>query len=57
VSELDAKMIPSRPVLAAIAVLVASTISAFALESTVTARSSLSQEALWQKVSDFCAMP
>ena len=50
-------MIPSRPVLAAIAVLVASTISAFALESTVTARSSLSQEALWQKVSDFCAMP
>ena len=54
-SELDANMIPSRPVLAAIAVLAASTISAFALESTVTARSSLSQEALWQTVSDFCA--
>ena len=50
-------MIPSRSVLAAITVLVASTISAFALKSTVTARSSLSQEALWQIVSDFCAMP
>ena len=50
-------MIPARSVLAAITVLVASTISAFALESTVTARSSLSQEALWQIVSDFCAMP
>jgi dienelactone hydrolase len=50
-------MIPARSVLIAITVLVASTISAFALESTVTARSSLSQEALWQTVSDFCAEP
>ena len=50
-------MNPARLVLAAISVLVASTISAFALESTVTARSSLSPEALWQTVSDFCAMP
>jgi dienelactone hydrolase len=49
-------MIPARSVLAAIAVLAASTISAFALESTVTARSSLSQESLWQTVSDFCAI-
>ena len=49
-------MIPAKSVLAAIAVLAASTISAFALESTVTARSSLSQESLWQTVSDFCAM-
>ena len=48
-------MIPNRSVLAAIAVLVASTISASALESTVTARSSLSLEALWQTVGDFCA--
>ena len=46
----------ARSVLAAIAVLVVSTISAFALESTVTARSSLSQESLWQTVSDLCAM-
>jgi dienelactone hydrolase len=50
-------MIPARSVLAGIAVLVASTVSALALESTVTARSSLSQEALWQTVSDFCAVP
>src|SRR5215831_8180753 len=49
--------ITARSVLAAITVLVASTISAFALESTVTARSSLPQEALWQTVSDFCAEP
>jgi dienelactone hydrolase len=50
-------MIHVRSVLAAISVLVASTISAFALESTVTARSSLSQEELWQTVSDLCAEP
>ena len=50
-------MNPARLVLATISVLVASTISAFALKSTVTARSSLSPEALWQTVSDFCAMP
>jgi dienelactone hydrolase len=50
-------MNPARSVLAAITVLVASTISALGLESTVTARSSLSQEALWQTISDFCAMP
>jgi dienelactone hydrolase len=49
-------MNPARSVLAAIAVLVASTISASALESTVTARSSLSLEALWSTVGDFCAM-
>ncbi|MGY8668593.1 SRPBCC family protein [Bradyrhizobium sp. UFLA05-109] len=48
-------MIPNRSILAAIAVLVASTISVSALESTVTARSSLSLEALWQTVGDFCA--
>lgn len=48
-------MILNKPVLAAIAVLVTSTISASALESTVTARSSLSLEALWQTVGDFCA--
>ena len=49
-------MNPARSVLAAITVPVASTISASALESTVTARSSLSLEALWQTVGDFCAM-
>jgi dienelactone hydrolase len=48
-------MIPNRPVLVAIAIVVASTISASALESTLTARSSLSLEALWQTVGDFCA--
>jgi hypothetical protein len=49
-------MISARSFLAAITVLAASTISAFAVESTVTARSSLSQEELWQTVSDLCAM-
>ena len=49
--------IPARSVIVAITILVASTISAFALESTVTARSSLSPEAFWQTVSDFCAEP
>ncbi len=48
-------MIPNRAPLAAIAVLVASTVSVSALESTVTARSSLTLEALWQTVGDFCA--
>src|SRR5688572_1292808 len=44
-------------VLSAIAALVVSTASAAALESSISATSSLSADELWSKVGDFCAMP
>ena len=44
-------------VLSAIAALVVSTASAPALESSMSATSSLSADELWSKVGDFCAMP
>ncbi|SDR99261.1 SRPBCC family protein [Bradyrhizobium canariense] len=42
--------------LAAIAVLGISTASAFALDSNVTMTSSMSTDALWKKVGDFCGI-
>jgi Polyketide cyclase / dehydrase and lipid transport len=42
--------------LAAIAVLGFSTSSAFALDSSVTMTSSMSTDALWKKVGDFCGI-
>jgi dienelactone hydrolase len=44
-------------VLSAITALIVSTASASALESSMSATSSLSADELWSKVSDFCAMP
>ena len=44
-------------VLSAITALIVSTASAAALESSMSAPSSLSADELWSKVSDFCAMP
>jgi hypothetical protein len=41
---------------AALATLVASTVSAFALESKRSTPSSLSPDALWKKVGDFCGI-
>ncbi|MBV9738493.1 MAG: SRPBCC family protein [Hyphomicrobiales bacterium] len=41
---------------AALATLAASTVSAFALESKLSAPSSLSPDALWKKVGDFCGI-
>ena len=41
---------------AALATLVASTVSAFALESKLSTPSSLSPDALWKKVGDFCGI-
>jgi dienelactone hydrolase len=43
-------------VIAALALLIASTASALALESTLTVLSPLSPNDLWQKVGDFCGM-
>lgn len=43
-------------VLATIAVLGISTASAFALDSNVTMTSSMSTDALWKKVGDFCGI-
>ena len=43
--------------LSAIAALIVSTASAPALESSMSATSSLSADELWSKVGDFCAMP
>jgi dienelactone hydrolase len=43
--------------LSAMAVLIVSTASAPALESSMSATSSLSADELWSKVGDFCAMP
>jgi hypothetical protein len=42
--------------LAAIAALIVSTGSAFALDSSVTMPSSISPDALWKKVGDFCGI-
>jgi hypothetical protein len=42
--------------LAAIAVLGVTTVSAFALDSNVTMTSSISTDALWKKVGDFCGI-
>ena len=42
--------------LAAIAALIVSSTSAFALDSSVTRPSSLSPDALWKKVGDFCGI-
>jgi dienelactone hydrolase len=44
-------------VLSAITALIVSTASASALESSMSATSSLSADELWSKVGDFCAMP
>ena len=41
---------------AALATLVASTVAAFALESKLSTPSSLSPDALWKKVGDFCGI-
>ena len=41
---------------AATAALVLSTASAFALESNVTMKSSMSPDALWKKIGDFCGI-
>jgi Polyketide cyclase / dehydrase and lipid transport len=41
---------------AAMATLVASTLSAFALESTLSSPSSLGPDELWEKVGDFCGI-
>jgi hypothetical protein len=41
---------------AALATLVASTVSAFALESKLSTPSPLSPDALWKKVGDFCGI-
>ena len=49
-------MIRTRSALAAISALVVSTTPILALESTLTAKSSLSREVLWQTVGDFCRM-
>jgi dienelactone hydrolase len=49
-------MIRTRSALAALSALVVSTTPILALESTLTAKSSLSPEVLWQTVSDFCRM-
>jgi hypothetical protein len=43
--------------LSAIAALIVSMASAAALESSMSATSSLSADGLWSKVGDFCAMP
>ena len=43
--------------LSAIAALIVSMASAAALESSMSATSSLSADELWSKVGDFCAMP
>jgi hypothetical protein len=40
----------------AVTTMLASTAAAFALESSVTATSSLSPDALWKKVGDFCGI-
>jgi hypothetical protein len=45
-----------NPVIAAIALLIVSTPSALALESTMTVSSPLSPNELWKKVGDFCGM-
>jgi hypothetical protein len=42
--------------IAAMAVLIVSTVSALALESSMTVPSPLSPDALWKKVGDFCGM-
>lgn len=42
--------------LAAIAAVIVSTTAAFALDSSVTTPSSLSPDALWKKVGDFCGI-
>jgi hypothetical protein len=43
-----------KSALAAIAALAVSVASALALDSTMTVSSSLSPNALWKKISDFC---
>ncbi len=41
---------------AAAAALIASTASAFALESNVTVKSSMAPDAVWKKIGDFCGI-